>query len=399
MSDSDALAWLYGVQKFGVKLGLDNTRRLLDALEIDTGGVKIFHVAGTNGKGSTCAFLESICRAAGQRTGLFTSPHLVSFNERVRLNFQPVGHDLIDTQIERIRALTANWDPHPTFFEIATALAMRVFLDAGVETIVLETGLGGRLDATNAIESDVAVITQIALDHQKHLGNTIEEIAAEKAGIIKPGKIVITGNQPIEAERVISARAAEVGGEIRLVEEPWAGELGMAGPHQRWNAALAAAAVDFAPEIVAAGLKSANWPGRFHVIEHEGATVVIDGAHNPAAARVLAQTWRERFGDQKAAIVFGAVEDKDPEGVLKELLTITGALFPTSIPTQRGLSADEIVERVNPAAARVAPSVEGAIHMAESTNLPVLITGSLFLVGKALEVLGWSERAFEASEQ
>jgi dihydrofolate synthase/folylpolyglutamate synthase len=162
----DALAWLYGLQLFGIKLGLENIWRLIDALHVDLGEARVIHVAGTNGKGSVCAMIDSIARAQGCRSGLFTSPHLISFRERIRVNGEMISEDTVASGLTEIRDLVASWDPHPTFFEITTALALQYFANAKIDVVVLETGLGGRLDATNAIYSNVAVITPIDLDHQ-----------------------------------------------------------------------------------------------------------------------------------------------------------------------------------------------------------------------------------------
>ncbi len=404
--DADVLTWLYSTQKFGVKLGLDATRRLLDALDVDAGSATVFHVAGTNGKGSVCAFLESICRTGGLKTGLFTSPHLVSFRERIRLDFQPVDSVTLTRELRRIREIVADWEPHPTFFEIATTLAMRIFLDAGVEAIVLETGMGGRLDSTNAVDSDVVGIAAIALDHQKWLGQSLAEIAGEKAGIIKPGKPVVTlESQPPEALAVIQARARELDGPLHLVSR-FFGEIGLAGEHQRENAAIAAKMAQISglnlPETaITAGIGTASWPGRFHQLDHGGSIVIIDGAHNLAAAEALVKTWKSRFGQEKAAIVFGAVRDKEPEKLLHALGPITGAFFPTTVASQRGLSAQELAEMAETAGKSATPAsdVAEALRLATKTRFPVLVTGSLFLAGKALEVLGWGEADFEPSEQ
>src|SRR5262249_35887725 len=206
------LAWLYGLQRFGIKLGLETIRRLLDqccsgvcvkrpALAAANASTpKILHVAGTNGKGSVCAMIDAICRAQGYRTGMFTSPHLVTFRERIRVNGEMISEHAVAEGLTTIRDLIAKWDPHPTFFEGVTALAIKHFSDTKVEIIIMETGLGGRLDATNAIQSNVSVITQIDFDHEKWLGKTIPEIAAEKAGIIKPGVPVVSVSQRTEAE-------------------------------------------------------------------------------------------------------------------------------------------------------------------------------------------------------
>src|SRR5262249_7692396 len=217
------LAWLYGLQRFGIKLGLENTRRLLgeccSGVCVKRPAVaaasdftpEVIHVAGTNGKGSVCAMIDSICRAQGYRTGLFISPHLVTFRERIRVNGEMISEDAVADGLTMIRDLIADWDPHPTVFEVTTALALKHFGHTKIEIAILETGLGGRLDATNAVQSNVSVITPIALDHEKWLGHTLPEIAGEKAGIIKPGVPVICAPQQPEAEEIIRARAAECG--------------------------------------------------------------------------------------------------------------------------------------------------------------------------------------------
>ncbi|PYL46659.1 MAG: bifunctional folylpolyglutamate synthase/dihydrofolate synthase, partial [Verrucomicrobia bacterium] len=216
----EALAWLYGLQRFGIKLGLENIRRLIDELSrrgdlqiaLDSWKAnapwKVIHVAGTNGKGSVCAMIDSICRAHGYRTGLFISPHLVTFRERIRVNAEMISEEAVADGLTMIRGLCADWDPHPTFFEVTTALALKHFRDAKIGIAILETGLGGRLDATNAVQSDVSVITPIGLDHEKWLGHTLAEIAGEKAGIIKPRVPVVSAPQQPQAEEVIRARAA-----------------------------------------------------------------------------------------------------------------------------------------------------------------------------------------------
>ena len=200
MNYREAVAWLYATQRFGIKLGLENIERLLHSLSIDfarlnlgsaraspeTVPFRVIHVAGTNGKGSVCAMIEAIARGAGYRTGLFTSPHLISFRERILVNGEKISEDEVAGGLTEIRELIGSWDPHPTFFEIATALALKHFQKTRCEILVLETGMGGRLDATNAVQSSVSVITPIDFDHEKWLGHSIDQIAKEKAGIIKP---------------------------------------------------------------------------------------------------------------------------------------------------------------------------------------------------------------------
>jgi dihydrofolate synthase / folylpolyglutamate synthase len=258
----EALAWLYGTQRFGIKLGLENIQRLLRALEIPAKEQRIVHVAGTNGKGSVCAMIDAISRAQGYRTGLFTSPHLVTFRERIRVDGEMIAEEKVAEGLTVIRQLISEWEPYPTFFEITTALALIHFKECGCDVIAFETGLGGRLDATNAVQSVVSVITPIGYDHQTWLGNTLEEIASEKAGIIKKHIPVVSAAQEPAAEKVLRARAAECGAPLQIVSESYTKTpLTLAGAHQKQNAALAIAALHFGgiaiqEEAIARGLAS-----------------------------------------------------------------------------------------------------------------------------------------------
>src|SRR5437867_11417413 len=256
MTYRKALAWLYSLQRFGIKLGLENIRKLLDELS-RSGGFqaavgdleialpwKVIHVAGTNGKGSVCAMIDSICRARGYRIGLFTSPHLITFRERIRLNGEMISEEAAANGLTTIRNLVADWDPHPTFFEVTTALALKCFSEANIGVVILETGIGGRLDATNAIQSDVSVITQIDFDHKEWLGNTLAEIASEKAGIIKPRIPVVAAAQRPEAEKVIRAQAADCEARLQFVTRSYDGSpIALLGHDQKQNAAVAIAAL------------------------------------------------------------------------------------------------------------------------------------------------------------
>ncbi|MGZ5021960.1 MAG: bifunctional folylpolyglutamate synthase/dihydrofolate synthase, partial [Chthoniobacterales bacterium] len=242
MSYREALAWLFGTQLFGIKLGLENIQRLLRTLNLP-GEQRIIHVAGTNGKGSVCAMIDSILRAQGYRSGLFTSPHLVTFRERIRVNGEMISETNVADGLTSIREMIADWDPHPTFFEIVTALGLLHFKKTRCEFVVLETGMGGRLDATNAITPIVSVITSIDYDHQKWLGHSLGEIAAEKAGIIKPRVPVVSASQSAEAESVIRIRARECEAPLEFLEADYESDVALKGGHQKENAAVALAAL------------------------------------------------------------------------------------------------------------------------------------------------------------
>ncbi len=395
-SYANSLAWLYGTQLFGIKLGLENMRRLLAAFRLERPAPLVIHVAGTNGKGSTCAMIDRLCRATGLRTGLFTSPHLVSFCERIRVNGACIPENEAGERLHELRVTVEGWDPHPTFFELTTALALWWFQDAACDAIVLETGMGGRLDATNALTPDVCVITPVGLDHQQWLGDTLAEIAAEKAGIIKPGVPVICGPQPPEALRVITTVAAERGAPLTLVEAPFPGSLSLPGPHQRWNAAAALAAVTAAAlPAHAAALRHVVWPGRFQRLGLDGRTV-LDGAHNPHGAAALVEAWREVFGAERATVIFGAVAQKNHAQVIATLSAIADRFVFTTVNSPRAVPAEELAEAEDGV---ITDSLPEALAVAGKAE-PLLICGSLYLIGEALALLDEeAEGEFEPSAQ
>lgn len=404
----ESIDWLYGTQMFGIKLGLENTTRLLTELGLLPlpEGRKVVHVAGTNGKGSVCAFTERILRDGGLRTGLFTSPHLVSYRERIRVNGTKVSEERVAAGLSEIRERVGGWDPHPTFFEISLALAMRHFHESGCDVIVLETGMGGRLDSTNAVPSDVSVITPIGMDHQQWLGETLREIAAEKAGILKPNVPVIAADLAPEARDVVGRAALEL--EIPYIEahplpEDW--EPGLKGPHQRENAALAVEAAcriagdRLTREGIRESLARTSWPGRFQRISDR---VVLDGAHNPEAAAVLRRTWESEFPGEKAHLVFGAADSKNIEGIFSALLPVLSSVTFVPIRSERKLPAEAMEEALRRAGGGGMPVRSGddlatVLEAAKRGEGRTLVAGSLFLVGEALGLLGGDE--FEVSLQ
>ena len=433
MTYKQALVWLYGLQRFGIKLGLENTRRLLDELGLGSArasravfgaspntSTKVIHVAGTNGKGSVCAMIDSVCRAQGYHTGLFISPHLVTFRERIRVKGEMISENAVAAGLTMIRDLIADWDPHPTFFEVTTMLALKHFGDAKIEIAILETGLGGRLDATNAVQSDVSVITPIALDHEKWLGHTLAEIAGEKAGIIKPGVPVVSAPQQPQAEEVICARAAECGSPVQFVNETYQGSLvALRGDHQKQNAAIAIAAIRAAnieldEKAIVHGLTAIEWPARFQKWDER---TIIDGAHNPGAARILTQTWREVFGDQKATLVLAVLSDKDLRGICQALAPITESVLLPKIRSERAAAPEELARILasifvvcrggaSPAGNRsgcptisITQTVAEALEIARAKPNPILITGSLHFAGEVLADLRGEPAAFEECAQ
>ncbi len=393
MNAGEALAWLYSTQLHGIKLGLNQIERLVNALGLQLDGErapKYLHVAGTNGKGSVCAMLDSISRAGGHKTGLFISPHLITFRERIRVNGGMIPEDELTAGLGWIREAVEGWEVAPTFFEIATALALIHFEKCGAEIVVLETGMGGRLDATNVITPAVSILTPIALDHQQWLGNSLGAIAGEKAGIIKPGIPVVSSPQPDEVREIFVATALERGAPIEFISEPTTLPVGLAGSHQRWNAALATRALQLAGievigDAIARGLEKVEWPGRFQKV---GSRIILDGAHNPAAALRLAETWREVYGLENATIILGILNDKDVEGVCAALVPIAGHVFTLAVKNERTSSAARLQEIWKTIAPRIpcdiSATLQDALQTAQALPGPLLITGSLFLVGEAL---------------
>jgi dihydrofolate synthase / folylpolyglutamate synthase len=418
-----ALAWLYSLQRFGIKLGLENTERLLRELHIDPGSArasravsgaapetsaspKVIHVAGTNGKGSVCAMIDSILRAQQYRTGLFTSPHLVTFRERIRLNGEMVTEEAVASGLTAIRDFVTDWDPHPTFFEVTTALALKCFCEAEIDFVILETGMGGRLDATNAIQSDVSVITPIDFDHEKWLGQSLGEIAAEKAGIIKRKVPVVSAAQRPEAEGAIRTRAAECEAPIEYVAAPYSKTpIALAGSYQRQNAALAIAAlrtvkIDTDESAIVHGLAKIEWPARFQRWDER---MIIDGAHNPAAAGILAESWREIFGDQRATLILAVLSDKDLRGICAALAPISDYVLLPKIRSARAAASGELAKVLADTApslpCSITSSIADALNQARDRPHPILITGSLHFAGEVLAHLRGEPAAFEECAQ
>lgn len=397
-----AIDWLFGTQDRGVKLGLENVYRLLADMGNPQNDLRFIHVAGTNGKGSVCAMIDSICRFAGLRTGLFTSPHLVRFNERIQVNGMPIDDDAAVRGIQKIR-MHLDEQRHPTFFEITTALAIDYFRAQSVDLVVLETGLGGRLDSTNVVRPVVSVLTAIDLDHQHWLGDSLTKIAAEKGGIIKPGIPVVSGPQFPEVRVALEQIAESRSAPITFAETPIIGSpIGLQGSHQRMNAAIAKAAIDKAgirvgPEAVAKGLEQVYWPGRFQQIKDR---IILDGAHNPAAITRLIQTWHECVVQERASILFGGLRDKDLETMIATLSPLAARFFLVPVRSQRTASTSEI-ERFVPKQipANLCASAKQALDLACRFDDRILVTGSLFLVGEVLSILDPAQAALQTSNQ
>ena len=388
MNYKEAIDWLYSTQMFGIKLGLENPTRLLrDFLAFPKHTTKVIHVAGTNGKGSTCAIIDSLAREIAVRSGLFTSPHLIDYRDRVRVNGVEITEEKTAALLTELKELVADWEHHPTFFELTLALAMRHFRDSECELIILETGMGGRLDATTAVPADVCVLTPIALDHTKWLGSTLTEIAEEKAGIAVPKKPLLSSEQEPEARLAIERSANQAQAPLTFVTEPLVGySINIPGEHQKRNAALAcetmlAGGYSINYEIVHTALGKVQWPGRF---ESVGDHLILDAAHNPHATQALVNTWNFEFPGKKAQIIFGAVEDKAVESVLEIISGIAEHFHFVPVNSVRGLAPDSFKTDIP---STVYDSVTDALNVVNRMEAPALVTGSLFLLGEVKGII------------
>src|ERR1043166_2471227 len=409
MNYSEAIQFLYDLRMFGAKLGLENTFKLAELAGNPQERLRFIHVSGTNGKGSTCAMLESICRAAGLRTGLFTSPHLVSFAERIQIDRQPISQPEVVRLVKDLRPLLKTFPPraHPTFFEVVTIIALRYFAEAQCDIVIWETGLGGRLDATNIVTPLASVITSIALDHEKWLGSTLAEIAREKAGIIKPTVPVITSAAPGNGLEEIRQAAAERNSPLTIVNLQDADRppldvisLPLRGEFQRLNAALAIAVIraladelDVSGNDIVQGLTRVQWPGRMQLVERDGTRILLDGAHNPAGAKVLCEEAQRVFANTRPTLVLGILADKDWQAMVECLAPMAGRILLTPVKSERTLAPATLLAACahsNPEANVTAFYSLAEALQASRDDEALVITGSLYLVGEALELLGLS---------
>jgi len=406
MTYAEAVQFLYDLRLFGAKFGLENTLKLAALAENPQNQLRFIHVAGTNGKGSTCAMLESIYRAAGLRVGLFTSPHLVSFRERIQVNRQLVSENEVVRLVEEFQPLLKQFpaDHHPTFFEVVTVMALKFFAEQKCDLVIWETGLGGRLDATNIVTPLASVITNIAFDHQQWLGDTLAKIAAEKAGIIKSGVPIITATDEPEALKVIEGVARQKNATLEIVKvNRLARTLAppLLGEHQKLNAALALATVEILKNKIPAneknsraGLQSVDWPGRLQwVTLPNGRHILLDGAHNVAGAKALCEALGKIFPATKPTLILGVLQDKDWPQICEALAPLASRIFTVPVSSERSANPNQLAAACHaanpPAEISVCDSLRGALEKIPD-NDPVVITGSLYLVGEALELLGFS---------
>ena len=397
MNYAETIEYLVGIRLFGQKLGLETMHELLGQLGRPDRDLQFIHIAGTNGKGSVAAMCSSVLARAGYRTGLYTSPHLVSLCERFQINGQPIAAAEVVRLVEKLRPRLESAQPRPaTFFEAVTILALEYFREQKVEVVVWETGLGGRLDATNVVTPRVSVITNIAFDHMQYLGSTLELIAGEKAGIIKPGVPVVTGATGA-ALAVIQQVSAELQSPLTVVTAG-PNRTPLLGRHQALNCAVAEAAIrasglKISDEQLQIGLAQTCWPGRFQIIR--GAPIVVlDGAHNAAGATSLAGALAEQFPGQRLAVVLGVLRDKNYEEMCQILAPLADMIACTRVNSERSNDPDllaDLCRRANPRAdVRPFSDIAAAFQAACASGAVVVITGSLFLVGEAMSRLGFS---------
>lgn len=434
-----AIDFIHGLNRFGTKLGLENITKLLELLGDPHKNMKIIHVAGTNGKGSTCAMIDSILRSAGFKVGLYTSPYLEVFNERMRVNGKNISNNdlarLTDKVREKVIYMRENNLGSPTEFEVVTAIGLLYFKEQAVDFLVLEVGMGGRLDATNVVTPLVSVITPISLDHQQYLGRTLKDIAGEKCGIIKPGIPVVTGPQEDEAmavieetcnvmncslTKVINTKTDRTPNTVRY--KPVAGgvngmafdlttpkteyqglQIGLIGRHQLDNAATAVSAVELlssigvniAKDAIFLGLREVKWPGRLEIMGKKP-TVLIDGAHNIAGIKTLRTALEEYFFDKNKILVIGILEDKDYEEMLKELIPMADTVICTAPDNPRALSAARLAEAVAKNFQRsqikvyAEEKIENAVKLAYSLAAAedmIVFAGSLYMIGHVRTLL------------
>jgi dihydrofolate synthase / folylpolyglutamate synthase len=426
------------------KFDLAHMRVLLDALEHPEQRFPAVLIAGTNGKGSTASTLASILQASGYKTGLYTSPHLVRINERIRIRGVAIAdddfaliHDLVDRTAERL-VTEAELPWHPSFFEMLTAIAFEYFAREKVEVAVLEVGMGGRLDATNVVEPRVSVITDISLDHQKFLGDTLSQIAREKAGIIRPNGMVVTLPQMPEANDVIGNTILELGAKainavpyvppvtpnssqylvpstqekagyvsryrLQVLGSEITVETPLVGRHQLRNIALAIAAAEelahqgfakITADTIERGIRETRWPGRFQVLSAtaEHPEIVFDVAHNPAGAWALRSTLSETYEERPLVFVFGAMRDKAIREIAEILFPLADRVIATHVENPRAAAATEIREASKRVSVEIdeAPDVASALakaRVAAGTRGLVVVTGSIYIVGEAMRSLG-----------
>ena len=416
----DSIDYLYGLQKYGIKFGLNSTESMLERLNNPHRRLRCIHVGGTNGKGSTAAILSSILTRHGFRVGLYTSPHLVRFTERFRINDEEVPMSAILPIVEQVRSVINEIEP-PTFFEVVTSLGLTYFAKEEVDWAVIEVGMGGRLDATNVIRPLAAVITNVSYDHQEFLGTTLAAIAREKAGIIKDEIPVVTGARQPLVQGILKATCFRhgaplycLGSDFKVRRNPdgtfqyqgirrrWPSlNVGLRGGHQFQNTALALACLEVLEQdhalalnetSVQEGLEKVHWPARLEVLQ-EKPLVILDGAHNPQGAETLRDALKHSFKYKKLHLVLGIMADKDIKGILRRLLPLAETAIFTQPRYTRAADPEELKRLARPYLRKhyvindPAAAIEQAKQLADPDDA-ICIAGSLYFAGEVKEMTG-----------
>jgi dihydrofolate synthase / folylpolyglutamate synthase len=404
---SDAIEFLYGLRRFGFKLGLETTRHLTHNLGHPERSLRFIHVAGTNGKGSTCAVLESLYRAAGYRVGLFTSPHLVRFSERIQVNRESIPDADVVRLVARLRQLLDGLpsDRHPTFFEVVTVIALLYFAEQHCDLVVWETGMGGRLDATNIVTPLASVITNVQFDHQTWLGSTHAQIAAEKAGIIKPNVPVLTATDEVDALDVLARTAQSLHAPLTVVTHAHVEaardslrHLSLLGEHQKQNATLALATLQtlnpilpVAESRIHTALRQVHWPGRLQLVHlPDQRQLLLDGAHNLAGAESLQRAFQQLFPAVQPTLILGILHDKDWAHMAHRLAPLARRILCVPVRSERTaplLDLARTCQAANPAATVEQHAALESAFRSSTTDPFVLVAGSLYLVGETMELL------------
>ncbi|MBU0472208.1 MAG: bifunctional folylpolyglutamate synthase/dihydrofolate synthase [Nanoarchaeota archaeon] len=392
----DLLKYMYSLERFGIKPGLEVISKLLKALDNPHKNLKYIHIAGTNGKGSTAAMIESVIRKNGFSTGLYTSPHLVRFNERIKINNKDITDEDIATLVEKIKKCSEENNLQPTFFEFTTALAFLYFYEKKPDYIVLETGMGGRLDATNVVTPKISVITNIAIDHVKHLGKTEKEIAVEKAGIIKKDIPLVTAEENEEVLNIFRNKCKETNSKLYKIDDyeiiqsnkehqvfkvrNKTYEIKLVGEHQIKNACLAIKALELLG-IKSIDLKDAFWPGRIEIVR-KNPLVIIDSAHNTAGMKALINFLGKNYGE--FLVVFGMIDGDYKKDMIKEVSKVAKRFILTQ-GKYRGENPDNYSDIIKKDF-EIIRDVKEAVKKAIKSKEDVLITGSIYMIGEAEEL-------------
>jgi dihydrofolate synthase/folylpolyglutamate synthase len=424
MTYEEAIAYIHGMYWRGSKLGLVRVTELCELLGNPQNGLKFIHVAGTNGKGSTCAMLSRILCAQGYRTGLFVSPFVDRFNERIQLNNEPIPDDDLAQIVSEIAPVVDSMENPATEFEVITAAAFLYYSRQKCDYVVLEVGLGGELDSTNVINTPLlSIITAIDYDHMHILGNTIEEIASAKAGIIKDGGTVLFYGQHPDALPVIENACERHGAELHVVDRSSLVEetydlhgqtfsyrnyahlkLGLLGRYQMRNAAtvidavelLRKAGVEISDEALRKGLAETVWPARFELLR-EVPPFFVDGGHNPHGVRGTVETYQRLFPDRKARIIMGMMRDKDVSESVRLLLPIAKEFYTVTPQNDRAMPGEELADLIGSFGVKATPfrTVADAVETAVRGNDPALAVGSLYMAGEvhqAFRAIGQGEQ-------